>query len=274
MRGRHRCSTARASASTTPRRRVRRGRRAERQPRRRAIGDRRPRSRRRARAHPARPVRGRRPPRRSGSQDSRPRHESRDRGRRRRTARSADRPLRARGAAAPPVHLAGGSPGGAALHLARAVCRRAERRMVSLEPPVESTLIRYINRLSDLLFVAARLVNTRAGVAEVEWSNPPSRGTMSMGAAKRRTRPDSNRNTNDFRGGFTRFVFRLQSGLERRPAKRADPSTSRRAHSQLLTWRVVRSSSPCLLLCCEPLSSSSNKYIVFKSSPLLTRVRM
>jgi cob(I)alamin adenosyltransferase len=65
--------------------------------------------------------------------------------------------------------LAGGSPGGAALHLARAVCRRAERRMVSLQPPVESTLIRYINRLSDLLFVAARLANKRAGVTEVEW---------------------------------------------------------------------------------------------------------
>ena len=65
--------------------------------------------------------------------------------------------------------LAGGAPGGAALHLARAVCRRAERRMVSLEPRVESTLLRYINRLSDLLFVAARLVNKRAGVVEVEW---------------------------------------------------------------------------------------------------------
>jgi cob(I)alamin adenosyltransferase len=65
--------------------------------------------------------------------------------------------------------LAGGSPGGAALHLARAVCRRAERRMVALEPAVEATLIRYVNRLSDLLFVAARVVNRRAGVAEVEW---------------------------------------------------------------------------------------------------------
>jgi len=65
--------------------------------------------------------------------------------------------------------LAGGSPGGAALHLARAVCRRAERRMVSLQPPVEPMLIRYVNRLSDLLFVAARLVNKRAGVTEVEW---------------------------------------------------------------------------------------------------------
>ena len=41
--------------------------------------------------------------------------------------------------------------------------------MVSLEPPVESTLIRYVNRLSDFLFVAARLANKRAGVAEVEW---------------------------------------------------------------------------------------------------------
>ncbi len=65
--------------------------------------------------------------------------------------------------------LAGGSPAGAALHLARAVCRRAERRMVSLQPAIESPLLRYVNRLSDLLFVAARLVNTRAGVVEIEW---------------------------------------------------------------------------------------------------------
>jgi cob(I)alamin adenosyltransferase len=65
--------------------------------------------------------------------------------------------------------LAGGCPAGAALHLARAVCRRAERRMVALQPPVEPPLLRYVNRLSDLLFVAARLVNHRAGVAEIEW---------------------------------------------------------------------------------------------------------
>jgi cob(I)alamin adenosyltransferase len=65
--------------------------------------------------------------------------------------------------------LAGGSPAAAVLHLARAVCRRAERRMVSLEPAVESSHLRYVNRLSDLLFVAARLVNRRAGVAEIEW---------------------------------------------------------------------------------------------------------
>jgi cob(I)alamin adenosyltransferase len=65
--------------------------------------------------------------------------------------------------------LAGGSPAGAALHVARAVCRRAERRMVALEPAVEGVLLRYINRLSDLLFVLARSVNHRAGAAETEW---------------------------------------------------------------------------------------------------------
>ena len=65
--------------------------------------------------------------------------------------------------------LAGGSPGGAALHVARAVCRRAERRIVSLQPPVDSVLLRYINRLSDLLFVLARVANRRANVPETEW---------------------------------------------------------------------------------------------------------
>jgi cob(I)alamin adenosyltransferase len=65
--------------------------------------------------------------------------------------------------------LAGGAPAGAALHVARAVCRRAERRIVSLQPPVDLTIVRYVNRLSDLLFVLARVVNRRAGVAETEW---------------------------------------------------------------------------------------------------------
>lgn len=65
--------------------------------------------------------------------------------------------------------LAGGTAAGAALHVARTVCRRAERRMVGLEPPVDSVLLRYVNRLSDLLFVLARAVNRRAGVAEREW---------------------------------------------------------------------------------------------------------
>ena len=64
--------------------------------------------------------------------------------------------------------LAGGSPAGAALHLARTVCRRAERRMVTV-PSVHATQLIYVNRLSDLLFVIARVVNHRAGVREVAW---------------------------------------------------------------------------------------------------------
>jgi cob(I)alamin adenosyltransferase len=65
--------------------------------------------------------------------------------------------------------LAGGAPAGAALHVARTVCRRAERRMVALDPPVDPVLLRYVNRLSDLLFALARAVNRRAGVGETEW---------------------------------------------------------------------------------------------------------
>ena len=65
--------------------------------------------------------------------------------------------------------LAGGTTAGAALHVARTVCRRAERRIVSLAPAVDAVLIRYVNRLSDLLFVLARVVNHRAGAAETEW---------------------------------------------------------------------------------------------------------
>lgn len=66
--------------------------------------------------------------------------------------------------------LPGGSPAGALLHLARTVCRRAERRIVALGPDaVDPILIVYVNRLSDLLFVMARAVNHRAGMPEVEW---------------------------------------------------------------------------------------------------------
>jgi cob(I)alamin adenosyltransferase len=65
--------------------------------------------------------------------------------------------------------LAGGTSAGAALNVARTVCRRAERRMVALRPPIDPVLIRYVNRLSDLLFVLARVVNHRGGVAETEW---------------------------------------------------------------------------------------------------------
>jgi cob(I)alamin adenosyltransferase len=66
--------------------------------------------------------------------------------------------------------LAGGSGAGASLHIARTVCRRAERSMVALgEEAFEAELLQYVNRLSDLLFTMARAVNRRAGVPEVEW---------------------------------------------------------------------------------------------------------
>jgi cob(I)alamin adenosyltransferase len=67
--------------------------------------------------------------------------------------------------------LPGGSAAGAALHLARTVCRRAERRVVALaaEQAVDPAIVIYLNRLSDVLFVAARLENHRAGREETRW---------------------------------------------------------------------------------------------------------
>ena len=67
--------------------------------------------------------------------------------------------------------LPGGAEAGAILHLARAVCRRAERRMVALtqETPLPPVLLVYVNRLSDLLFILARAVNRQAGVEEIPW---------------------------------------------------------------------------------------------------------
>jgi cob(I)alamin adenosyltransferase len=67
--------------------------------------------------------------------------------------------------------LPGGSPKAAALHVARTVCRRAERRVVSLQRTIEipSLVVIYLNRLSDLLFTLARLANRRAGAGEVTW---------------------------------------------------------------------------------------------------------
>jgi cob(I)alamin adenosyltransferase len=66
--------------------------------------------------------------------------------------------------------LPGGSPVGAALHVARTLCRRAERHMVALGGgAAEPALLAYVNRLSDLLFVLARVANLRAGVPDVEW---------------------------------------------------------------------------------------------------------
>ena len=69
--------------------------------------------------------------------------------------------------------LPGGSPGAAQLHVARTVCRRAERRVVTLagREPVGPHTIRYLNRLSDTFFVMARHENKRRGLPDVLWDS-------------------------------------------------------------------------------------------------------
>ncbi len=68
--------------------------------------------------------------------------------------------------------LPGGTPPAAAFHVARTVCRRAERTAVALDEkePLGGFALRYLNRLSDLLFVMARVENRRADVPDVPWS--------------------------------------------------------------------------------------------------------
>ena len=67
--------------------------------------------------------------------------------------------------------LPGGTPKAATLHVARTVCRRAERHVVRLQHAVDlpALAVIYLNRLSDLLFTLARLANRRAGAGEVTW---------------------------------------------------------------------------------------------------------
>ncbi|MEP7326970.1 MAG: cob(I)yrinic acid a,c-diamide adenosyltransferase [Gemmatimonadota bacterium] len=84
-----------------------------------------------------------------------------------RTIDAADREL-------PPLKafvLPAGTPKAAALHVARTVCRRAERSVVHLthECPVPDLFLVYLNRLSDLLFTLARLANHQAGSGDVTW---------------------------------------------------------------------------------------------------------
>ena len=80
-------------------------------------------------------------------------------------------------ASLPPLRefvLPGGNPAAAACHVARTVCRRAETLVValqSLEPPAGSLLVAYLNRLSDLLFVLARVLNRQAATPETLWRN-------------------------------------------------------------------------------------------------------
>jgi cob(I)alamin adenosyltransferase len=74
--------------------------------------------------------------------------------------------------------LPGGTRAGAACHLARTVCRRAEREVVSLasSETLSPYCQQYLNRLSDLLFVLSRVINRRAGQADVLWQKHRVRG--------------------------------------------------------------------------------------------------
>lgn len=67
--------------------------------------------------------------------------------------------------------MPGGTELASRLHLARTICRRAERQMIHLShtEPVGSSLIMYVNRVSDFLFAAARLANKNSGVEDVLW---------------------------------------------------------------------------------------------------------
>lgn len=80
--------------------------------------------------------------------------------------------------------LPGGCPASAAAHIARCVCRRAERAAVRLmrsEPESETEVLRFLNRLSDYLFVLARWANHRAGVPETIWHPRPTDSGAAQG---------------------------------------------------------------------------------------------
>jgi cob(I)alamin adenosyltransferase len=80
--------------------------------------------------------------------------------------------------------LPGGHPSSAALHLARTIARRAERDIITLkrEEQINEYVAVFLNRLSDLLFVMARVVNARAGISEVKWHvKGRSRGDSPLG---------------------------------------------------------------------------------------------
>ncbi len=69
--------------------------------------------------------------------------------------------------------LPGGTTGAAYLHFARTVCRRAERKTVELagKEPINEFVVKYLNRLSDLLFVLARYENFKKNIPDVSWNN-------------------------------------------------------------------------------------------------------
>ncbi|MEM6926504.1 MAG: cob(I)yrinic acid a,c-diamide adenosyltransferase [Myxococcota bacterium] len=83
--------------------------------------------------------------------------------------------------------LPGGGRVGAFLHQARTVCRRSERRALALvqeQPDLADSSLRYLNRLSDLLFVAARWAAHQSGQAEVTWRNPANRARSGASASE------------------------------------------------------------------------------------------
>ena len=69
--------------------------------------------------------------------------------------------------------LPGGTKAAAYCHLARTVCRRAERKLITLarDEKVTAISLKYLNRLSDLLFVLCRVINKEAGISDVLWNN-------------------------------------------------------------------------------------------------------
>jgi len=71
--------------------------------------------------------------------------------------------------------LPGGSPEASHVHIARNVCRRVERRVVALSQKrkIDQSIIKYLNRLSDLLFIVARYINNKSGLEDVVWSGLP-----------------------------------------------------------------------------------------------------
>jgi cob(I)alamin adenosyltransferase len=88
--------------------------------------------------------------------------------------RRLEKAIDSRQAALPPLThfiLPGGAPLGASLHLARTICRRAERAIVTLArgESVDARVLAYVNRLADLLFVLARFENQRSGEPEDRW---------------------------------------------------------------------------------------------------------
>ncbi len=80
--------------------------------------------------------------------------------------------------------LPGGTPASAHLHVARTTCRQVERAVVALadREPINQHVATYLNRLSDWLFVLARVANARAGVADVPWISPRAQSTNARAA--------------------------------------------------------------------------------------------